>query len=98
MELDVVDRTILSHLRADCKTQIKDIAKELKMQAHSLKGAAANLSIENLAVAAQSLEQIGNEGDLSEGMSALARLESELTRLTEYLTRSEWKAGLAKLS
>ncbi|MFH1394381.1 MAG: Lrp/AsnC family transcriptional regulator [Candidatus Micrarchaeota archaeon] len=36
MELDVVDRTILSHLRADSKTQIKDIAKELKMHPNTL--------------------------------------------------------------
>jgi len=36
MALDVVDRTILSYLRADSKTQIKDMAKELKMHPNTL--------------------------------------------------------------
>lgn len=36
MELDIVDKTILSHLRSDAKFQIKDIAQELRMHPNTL--------------------------------------------------------------
>ncbi|MFH1292697.1 MAG: response regulator [Pseudomonadota bacterium] len=66
-------------------------AEGLIRQAHTLKGAAANLSADGVAAAALRLEQIGREGDLSAGMDGLSELNDDVARLEAYVGRPEWK-------
>jgi len=58
--------------------------QEIERQAHSLKGAAANLSAEALRVAAARLETMGRAGDLTAAPLALAELQHESRRFLAY--------------
>ena len=71
-------------------------AESLRRLAHTMKGAAANLSADQMAAAARNLEEIGRNGNLSEGSRALGQLESELSYLTDYLNGDQWKDEIAK--
>ncbi len=62
----------------------KDV-KALTEQAHTLKGASANLSADRISAAALQLELIGREGNLSEGEHKLCELGDEVNRLKEYI-------------
>jgi signal transduction histidine kinase/DNA-binding response OmpR family regulator/HPt (histidine-containing phosphotransfer) domain-containing protein/HAMP domain-containing protein len=63
----------------------------VERRAHTLKGAAANLSANQVAAAALRLEQVGREGNLSAGKEALAELKDEVTRLKAYAGQPGWK-------
>ena len=73
------------------KTAIEEgNAEALQREAHTLKGSAANLSADNIAVAALRLEQMGREKDLTAGEQRFGELEAELTRFEAYLDRIDW--------
>ncbi|MBI4517040.1 MAG: Hpt domain-containing protein [Deltaproteobacteria bacterium] len=61
-------------------------AKALQQAAHSLKGAAANLSATAVAESAKRLEHMGRDNDFSQAPEALAALQTNLERLAEVLT------------
>lgn len=54
---------------------------EIRHQAHTLKGASANLSLESLRRLSLQLEIAGYEGDLEEASAALKLFEIEFTEL-----------------
>ena len=69
-------------------------AESLQREAHTLKGAALNLSAHGVATAALRLEQIGREGNLSEGKKALSELNDDLVRLETYVGQPGWKTEI----
>ena len=91
------DREFLDELLGDFQTQAIDIlaairdaidagnADALRYQAHTLKGAAANLGANALAAAAFELEKMGKEGALESAGEAFNRLSAERERLETYL-------------
>ena len=62
-------------------------AEDVKREAHSIKGGAANLTAEALAGCARELEQLSGTGMLHGAVDVLARLEREFSRLEEYALR-----------
>jgi len=59
-------------------------ADQVERLAHSLKGAAANLSAEALRAAAARLEVMGRAGDLTTAPLCLAELQHESRRFLAY--------------
>jgi two-component system sensor histidine kinase/response regulator len=59
----------------------------IESKAHSLKGAAANLSAQRTADLAHRLELLGKQGDLSGAGELIELLRSELTKLEEFESR-----------
>lgn len=59
-------------------------AQEVKREAHSIRGGAANLNAHCLSVCARQLEQLSVSGELRGAEEVLGRLEQELRRLEEY--------------
>ncbi len=55
----------------------------LARQAHSLKGAAANLSVDGISAAARQLEEIGSNGNLAECRQNLDKCRQNLDKLVE---------------
>jgi two-component system, sensor histidine kinase and response regulator len=62
-------------------------ADELARLAHNLKGASANFNAENLNASALELETRSKDGDLSGAEELIARIEAELPRLRDFLTK-----------
>ena len=62
----------------------------LRGQAHTLKGAAANLSLNGVTAAARRLEEMGRDGNLSKGKQSLSELGKEIGRLEAHISRLEW--------
>ena len=60
-------------------------AESLADEAHSLKGAASNLSADRLAKVAYQLEQLGRQNDLSNGGQLLEALGNELNDLKAFV-------------
>jgi PAS domain S-box-containing protein len=60
-------------------------AQALMQSAHTLKGAAGNLSASKVFDAAFTLEEMGRQGDLSQASEAVAVLEQQLSRLQPLL-------------
>ncbi|MEZ4702934.1 MAG: response regulator [Rhodothermales bacterium] len=91
------DRDFLEELLGEFQTQAIDIiqairlaveagdADALRYQAHTLKGAAANLGCTGLSATALELEHMGKAGDFAGAPEALHRLEDERERLAAYL-------------
>jgi len=69
-------------------------AESLQREAHTLKGAALNLSAQGVSAAALRLEQIGREGNLSAGKKALRELNDDLVRLETYVDQPGWKTEI----
>jgi CheY-like chemotaxis protein len=63
-------------------------AKDVELQAHTLKGAAATVGGESLAGWALALEQAGRAGDLASAGSTFANLCAELERLRQAMEGS----------
>ena len=61
------------------------IADTVRSEAHSIKGAASNLTAMELSRKAYALENIGSSGALNEAPIALAELEHALERLAEFM-------------
>ncbi|MBW2107263.1 MAG: Hpt domain-containing protein [Deltaproteobacteria bacterium] len=64
----------------------------LRETAHSLKGAAANLSADRLAQAAFRLEQMGRENDLGDAQEALGILMNNVTQLAAFVKDTDWSS------
>ena len=60
-------------------------ADQIREEAHSIKGGAANLTADNLSEVALELENIGKSGVLERGIPVIERLEKELHRLEVYV-------------
>jgi len=60
-------------------------ADQIREEAHSIKGGAANLTADNLSEVALELENIGKSGVLEGGIPVIERLEKELHRLEVYV-------------
>ncbi|EFK10181.1 PAS domain S-box protein [delta proteobacterium NaphS2] len=58
--------------------------ERVRMEAHSIKGGAANLRAETLSKIAFELEKIGKSGVLEDGLGVLRRLENELDALRRF--------------
>lgn len=58
--------------------------ERVRMEAHSIKGGAANLRADRLSQIAFELEKIGKSGGLEDGMGVLKRLENELDALRRF--------------
>jgi PAS domain S-box-containing protein len=65
-------------------------AEALTRQAHTLKGASANLSADGISAVARQLENMGRAGDMSEGDQKLGELEAEINRLAKYVSQVNW--------
>jgi two-component system sensor histidine kinase/response regulator len=61
----------------------------LTREAHTLKGAAANLSADRIAGFALRLEEMGRSGDLSGGIQVLGELKSELESINHFV--GKWR-------
>jgi len=59
-------------------------AEVVRGEAHSIKGGAANLMVDELSKIAFELENIGRSGDLEKGIETLERLEHEFFRLEHF--------------
>jgi two-component system sensor histidine kinase/response regulator len=70
-------------------------AEAVRQTAHSLKGAAANLSLKPFREAALSLETAAREGAWEEMISQAGRLQSEFDRLVEHLASGRAPDGRA---
>jgi len=66
----------------------------LERSAHSLKGAAANLGLEAAKKLAAGLELKGKEADLDGSGELLSRLEKELERFREFVSKPGWEKRL----
>jgi len=64
----------------------RDDAEGLKKLAHRIKGASANICIEQLSASALSLEKAAGGGQLQDAESIIGEIEVEFTRLAEFLT------------
>jgi CheY-like chemotaxis protein len=69
----LLDRMRQAAAQGDCKT--------LERAAHTIKGSVSNFAAKSAVEAAQRLEQIGREGDLSQADEAYQALEQEIERL-----------------
>jgi HPt (histidine-containing phosphotransfer) domain-containing protein len=70
------------HLRAEIRQAVAaGDAPKLKRAAHTLKGAVSNFGARRTVEAAQRLEALGKQGDLTGAGEAAAVLEEELERL-----------------
>ncbi|GAF84947.1 unnamed protein product, partial [marine sediment metagenome] len=84
---------ILTKFETTAAKYLKDIeegieaadAEQVGRLAHSLKGAAANLSAESLRQAALEMEQLGKSGELTNAGECLEKLKSEIERCLDYL-------------
>jgi len=63
-------------------------ADTLTKQAHSIKGAAANLGAESVASVALELEMMGRKSQLDQAGDAFDRLRQQVDALNEYVTHS----------
>ncbi len=61
-------------------------AEMLARQAHSLKGAAANLGADGISAAAGQLEEMGSDGNLADCRQNLDKLVQETGRVKEYIS------------
>ncbi|MBW1958395.1 MAG: response regulator [Deltaproteobacteria bacterium] len=68
----------------------KNDADTLTKQAHTLKGASANLNANRISARALEIEKMGRNGDLGEAMPVIAELEAEAICLKEFIDRIEW--------
>jgi PAS domain S-box-containing protein len=83
----------------ELSTALKEGDEEtVELNAHTLKGAAANLSADRIAATALRLEQMGRERNLAAGTEALGELHDELARLKAYINRPEWASDVAGYS
>ena len=69
-------------------------ADALALQAHKLKGAAANLSADQISAAALRLEQMGRDGDLSASDQVFGELNEEFARLKRCVGQLGWAERL----
>ncbi len=66
----------------------KSDAKLVEREAHSIKGAAGNLSAKRLANLALKLELLGRTGDLAVAQEIIGNLRTEFKHLEEYINKS----------
>ena len=93
-------KEVLDGFLANVNNQLKiidqalniDDAEQVRREAHSIKGGAANLTADVLAQVAFELEDIGRSGDLTNGHNTLNRLNVELCRLEEFYMTMEQQA------
>jgi PAS domain S-box-containing protein len=91
---------ILAEYVADAPRQVGALREALaagdadaaRRHAHSLKGASANVGAEALRAAAYEVERGAASGDLDAARGLTARVEEELERLREHLSRREGQA------
>ena len=91
---------MLKHFTENAPLRVKTIeelmsrkdTEKLEKEAHTLKGAAANMSIDRIASIAFRLEQMGRDGDLSNGGVVLHELKQELQSLNSFLSQPECMA------
>jgi HPt (histidine-containing phosphotransfer) domain-containing protein len=96
---DLLDRIVEAFL-SDMPRQIqklKDLlsagdAPGLERQAHSIKGAAANLGGGRLEKVARQMEQAANAGDLRTVQALMAELETHYSRLSETIAGETTKS------
>jgi PAS domain S-box-containing protein len=65
-------------------------AAGVRLQAHTIKGAAANIGSTALREAALDMEEFGKAGRLGEALDVLPRLENEFQRLKHAIEQTEW--------
>lgn len=68
-----------------CQAQERQDLAELALEAHTLKGSAANFGGQRLAALAETLEKAARQGDLTRAAELVARLSAELDALLEHL-------------
>ena len=91
-------RTIVAGFLDDVPVQIhklKDFisggdSPAVHRQAHTIKGAAANLGAPTLREVALEVEEMGKGGKLEEALNMLPRLETEFERLKHALEQKGW--------
>jgi PAS domain S-box-containing protein len=88
-------KELLQLFLEDASGQVRKLAAAIEAgqsqavmeEAHSIKGAAANLGADGVASLALRLEEMGRRGDLSGAAATLAGLKAELSRLEEYFAQ-----------
>jgi PAS domain S-box-containing protein len=91
-------RTILDGFLSDVPVQVGRLrdflssgdAEGVRLQAHTLKGAAANISAAALSETALELEEMGKTDRLDDALGVMPRLETELQRLRLVLEQNGW--------
>jgi len=91
-------QTIIDGFLGDVPVQVgrlrdflsKGDAPSARLQAHTIKGAAANISAPALREAAHEMEELGKTGRLDEALGMMPRLETEFERLKLVLRQNGW--------
>jgi HPt (histidine-containing phosphotransfer) domain-containing protein len=70
---------------------IEGDADSVAKQAHSLKGASANLSAKDISAMALALERAGKENKLTDAKLIVLGLKKEFDRLADYIPNIKWQ-------
>jgi HPt (histidine-containing phosphotransfer) domain-containing protein len=89
---------ILKGFLDDVPSQLNNLRKQLdesdaqgvRLQAHTLKGAAATVAAESLRMIALAMEQSGAEGQLDKCRALMPRAVGEFERFKDTLERASW--------
>ncbi len=65
-------------------------AANVKLYAHAIKGASANLGAERLSEVAKWLEHMAADGDLSQAQEYLHKIQTEFERLEDFVSQADW--------
>lgn len=95
MDDEDLARTVIEAFLDDVPKQIEALrgyleagdAPGVERQAHTIKGASANVGGERLHAVAFEMEKAGKAGDLSAGKARMADLEAQFDRLKEAMTK-----------
>jgi HPt (histidine-containing phosphotransfer) domain-containing protein len=85
LDVSIKDETLGEYLINKFIDRSGKIAGLLKREAHSMKGASANIGAGKLRNIYGNLEKLGVSGDLEPSDQLLTRLQSEFKRVSEFL-------------
>jgi len=66
------------------------MAEDVKLYAHSIKGAAANVGAEGLSALAYRLECAGRQKDMATAVTLLRDVEAEFEKVVKFLSEPNW--------
>jgi CheY-like chemotaxis protein len=97
-------KMMLDEFRQQKKSYLENIlaalalqdADKMKTEAHTLKGAAANLGLLRISEAALKLENLGRAGNLTEASDVLKQLKGHYQQIDQHIDNIDWNAVLYK--
>jgi len=98
----IVDEELVAEIMPVCITDNSERVKELaeaveksdaesiKSFAHAIKGSSANMGAKRLSEVAYILERMSSEGDLSQAVELLQKIQAEFERLESFVSKPDW--------